>query len=550
MRQRVQFGHAPVTNSIGQGLITALLMVLIFRFTPPFFAGDLETARNYLGTVASTLATILALSISVIMVAIQFTATKYTHRVLDFFVRFPYNASLLGFYLGTILHCIYMLSAISDHASDRPPQWIAQAMSADLLLLVGCFFALLVYVYHVIQLLKPETIVQGIQREYVNAYRNGQYHEALDKVEQICDIAKKAVSEMDAVTAVFCVENIAEMMHQAKLPSEQADDALWYHERIVGQLIGIASISFKERETAVSGRILDELHEMGMRYASSGSLKAAEIVIDALALIVRNNLVGQHLQNMIRHAVEHIFSITCSIVQSRELCAETRQFVLKSFQNLGDIGKLVIKNETYGHSFVAKYIVSHAFGQLLSTLLGRLIGTQGGHERFGLVKVLLFEYMALAKRLTAKGEIIDIVQVTTWLRNEMIPHREEPARIYPHSYLFLLLASSALYMRRPDIVILLVRAVGKYVPPDEKLLYTLCENRLEIRPFFDYHEPERYLVTTFKLWQSYHAYSLRYPHGPERAAIDLAAGVDDQEQWRDLFDGLDPQEFMGDALMH
>ena len=506
------FGQTPITNSIGQLLLSALLMALIFRLTPPFFAGDLETARNYLATVASTLATILALSISVIMVAIQFTASKYTHRVLDFFVRFPYNASLLGFYLGTIMHCIYMLSAISDHPSDRPPQWIAQGMSADLLLLAGCFLTLLVYVYHVIQLLKPETIVSGIQREYVNAYRKGQYLEALDKVEQICDIAKKAVSEMDAVTAVFCVENIAEMMHQAKLPSEQADDALWYHQRIVGQLIGIASISFKERETAVSGRILDELHEMGMRYASSGSLKAAEIVIDALALIVRNNLVGQHLQNMIRQAVEQIFSITCHIVKSRELCTETRQFVLKSFQNLGDIGKLVIKNETYGHSFVAKYIVSHAFGQLLSTLLA----SQGGQARFGLVKVLLFEYMTLAKRLIAKGEIIDIVQITTWLRKETIPHQEEPARIYPHSYLFLLLASSALYMRRTDIVMLLVRAVGKYVAPDEKLLVALRESRLEIRPFFDYHEPERYLVTTFKLWQSYHANSLRYPHGPEK----------------------------------
>ena len=533
-------------EQVGQFVISALLMALIFRFTPPFFAGDLETARNYLATVASTLATILALSISVIMVAIQFTASKYTHRVLDFFVRFPYNASLLGFYVGTILHCVYMLSAISDHPSDRPPQWIAQGMSADLLLLAGCFLTLLIYVYHVIQLLKPETIVSGIQREYVTAYRNGQYLEALDKVEQICDIAKKAVSEMDAVTAVFCVENIAEMMHQAKLPSEQADDALWYHERIVGQLIGIASISFKERETAVSGRILDELHEMGMRYASSGSLKAAEIVIDALTLIVRNNLVGQHLQNMIRQAVEHIFSITCHIVKSRELCTETRQFVLKSFQNLGDIGKLVIKNETYGHSFVAKYIVSHAFGQLLSTLLA----SQGGQARFGLVKVLLFEYMTLAKRLIAKGEIIDIVQITTWLRNEMIPHREEPARIYPHSFLFLLLASSALYMRRTDIVMLLVRAVGKYGAPDEHLLVNLCESRLEIRPFFDYHEPERYLVTTFKLWQSYHAYSLRYPHGPERAAVNLAQKIENHEQWRDLFDGLDPEEFFSGELMH
>lgn len=535
--------HAPISHSIGQLLLAWGLMILIFRFTPPFFSGDLETARGYLGTIASTLATILALSISVIMVAIQLTASKYTHRVLDFYVRFPFNASLLSFYFGTILHAIYLLSRISDHPGDQPPLWLDQGMSADLVLLLVCFMALLVYLYFVIQLLKPETIVQAIEREYLTAYRAGDYPGALDKVGQICDIAKKAVSEMDAVTAVFCVENIAEMMHQAKLPSEQADDALWYHERIIDQLVGIASISFKERELAVSGRILNELHEMGMRYAESGSLRAANRVIAAYALITRNNLIGQQMMNMVELAVEQIFAITCQVVKNRELNKDINSFVLQSFQSLGDIGKLVIKTETYGHNFVAKCIVSHTFGQLLSTL----IGTEG-KERMPLVKVLLFEYMKLAKRLILKSEAIDVVQITTWLRTATIPHREEPRRVYPYLYLFLLLASSALYMRRSDIVMLLVRAVGKYFAPDHRLLVELCQSRLEIRHFFDYHEPERYLIRVYVLWRAYHAYTLRYPRGPQRK-IRLSRTVE-REEWRDLFDGLDPNEFLNEEFLH
>ncbi|KEO81999.1 DUF2254 family protein [Tumebacillus flagellatus] len=536
--------QAPAAKVIGQLLLSWLLMGIIFRFTPPFFGGDLDTARNYLATLASTLATILALSVSVIMVAIQLTASKYTHRVLDFFVRFPYNASLLSFYLGTIVHAIYLMSRISDTPGDRPPAYIDQGMSADLLLLIACFFSLLIYLYHVIQLLKPETIVLGIQREYLASYRSGDTQTALDKIEQICDIAKKAVSEMDAVTADLCVENIAEMMHAAKLPSEQADDVLWYHERIVGQLVGIASIAFKERELAVSKRVLDELQEMGMRYAESGSLKAASTVLDAYALIVRNNLVGQQMMNMIQTAVESVFSITGHVVKSRPLCAQTRQFVLQSFRNLGEIGKLVLKSETYGHSFVAKCIVSHAFGQLLSTLI-----SNNGIERMGLVKALLFEYMKLAKRLVLKSEIHDIVQITTWLRNEMIPYRHDPDRVYPYLYLYMLLTSSSLYLRRTDVVMLLVRAVGKYFAPDEQLLYTLCKSRIEIRHFYDYHEPERYLINMFVLWRSYHAYTKRYPSGPERN-VELGDTVEDKELWRDLFDGMDPDEFLGQDALH
>jgi hypothetical protein len=536
--------HASLSNSVFQLLLSILLMAVIFRFTPPFFAGDLDTARGYLSTVASTLATILALSFSMIMVAIQLTASKYTHRVLDFFVRFPFNTTLISFYFGTIFHAIYLLSMIEDHPSDRPPGWIAQGMSADLMLLVMCFVALITYLYFVIQLLKPEMIVQAIQREYVAAYRKGDYQEALDKVEQICDIAKKAVSEMDAVTAVFCVENIAEMMHSAKLPSDDADDVLWYHEKIVGQLTSIASISFKERETAVSGRILDELHEMGMRYAESGSLQAAGIVIDAYALIVKNNLIGQQLMNMIQQAVEQIYSITCQVVKNREMTKDRAKFVLSSFQNLGEIGKLVLKNETYGHSFVAKCIVSHAFGQLLSTIIG-----PEGQKSLGVVRGLLFEYMKLAKRLILKSEIIDVVQITTWLRKELIPFRDQQSRTYPYLYLFLLMTASAVYLRRTDIVMLLIRAVGKYFAPDHKLLLTLCKSRLEIRRFFDYHEPERYLIKAFVLWQGYHAYTSMYPSGPERQ-IDLRGAVEDQHEWRDLFDGLDPEPFFGGSASH
>ncbi|MDB5083892.1 MAG: hypothetical protein JWN30_778, partial [Bacilli bacterium] len=38
---------------------TLLLMALAFAFAPPIFSGDYDTARNYLSTIAATLATIL-----------------------------------------------------------------------------------------------------------------------------------------------------------------------------------------------------------------------------------------------------------------------------------------------------------------------------------------------------------------------------------------------------------------------------------------------------------------------------------------------------------
>jgi hypothetical protein len=80
----------------------------------------------------------------------------------------------------------------------------------------------------------------------------------------------------------------------------------------------------------------------------------------------------------------------------------------------------------------------------------------------------------------------------------------------------------------------------------------LCESRIEIRGYFDYHEPERYLMHVFTLWKAYHAYALRYPVIEERAEkfVPIRVELEDQEAWRDLFDGMDPQEFLGEQELH
>jgi len=90
--------------------LSATIILLVFLFPPKVFSGDTDTARNYLNTIVSSLSTILALCISIILVAIQLTASNYTHRVLDFFVRLPYNASLFTFYLVTIMHSFFLMA--------------------------------------------------------------------------------------------------------------------------------------------------------------------------------------------------------------------------------------------------------------------------------------------------------------------------------------------------------------------------------------------------------------------------------------------------------
>jgi hypothetical protein len=541
MSLNVPFKYAPVSAGILFHLIFSWsLITAILTLAPPVFSGDTETARNYLNTIAGTLSTILALCISLVMVAIQLTASKYSHRVLDFFIRLPYNASLLSFYMLTIFHSIYVLSKVRDLAHEPLPLWLDQEISADLFLLICCFLALLVYMYAIMKLLNPETIVRAIAREYMVAYRKGRYDEAVDKMEQIADIGKRCLSDRDAATAMLSVEYLAKMMHQTHMPTAESDSVLWYHRKIVHQWLGIASIAFKERETSISHAILDEFFSIGERYAETGSLKAAGMLLEAYEWIIMNNLLGEKQHSLIERVIEQTFHMTCEIVRREQGKEELHKFVLRSFRTLRRIGQQILKTEVFGHELVAKQIVSQMFGELLATIIEK----NGPAYPKALIRELLHEYMKLARVLLMKTEAKEIVRITTWLRQEMLPHRMNRVRVYPFLYLYTLLVASALYLNRKEIVTLFIRAIGKYFPPDQAVLRELQEERMEIRSFFDFHEPERYISELYVLWKAYHHYAAAQREDC-RPAYDLtASAIRNPKAWNELFDGNPVEGFL------
>lgn len=518
-----------------------LLIAAILLFTPPVFDGDAETARNYLNTIAQTLATIFTLSISIVMVAIQMTASKYSHRILDFYVRFPYNVSLFSFYLLTIFHAIYMLSKMRELENGLISKEMDKWISADLVLLIVCFLWLLIYMYAVMKLMKPKTIISKIEKEYLAAYNREAFREALDRIEQIADIGKRSINDMDTMTAIRCVKNIADMLHNTRLPTAGQDKVLWYHRRIVEQLQGLAGLSFSQRDTAVSGAILNEMLEMGRKYVGSGSLKAAGVIVEGYSQIVVNSLAGRQQLNMIAAVVRHIYEICCEVVRKSFDKEAVHKFVIGSFRHLQEIGRLVAKSELQGHSFVAQHIVSNAFGRLLAAIIEK----DGPMFPHPLIYELFFEYVKLTKLLFLYGDNKDVLAITTWMREEMLPQKENPSCVRPYLFLFLLLASTALHLRRKPIVIILIRAVGKYFEPDGELLHHMIGHRLEIRHLYDYQEPERYLREVYLLWKGYHEYARQYPNGPRQALTVSPELLEKRSDWADLFDGLAPEKFLG-----
>ncbi|GGI97424.1 hypothetical protein GCM10010885_03840 [Alicyclobacillus cellulosilyticus] len=329
---------AAVTSSwLFHLLFSAVVMLVVFLRPPSVFFGDTETARNYLNTIVSSLSTILALCISIILVAIQLTASNYTHRVLDFFVRLPYNASLFSFYLVTIMHSFFLMAKIRDPYPDPMPSPLRLKMSADLVLVVICFISLLIYMYAVVKLLKPERIIELILREYASAFARGEWESALASIDQICDIGKRAAAASDSVTGVRCVEAMLQLASRLPLPDRRSDPLLHVHQHLVNQWVEMVGVAVKERESGVLYAVLGALYAEGHQCIAAGAWPAAELVIKAYRHLVFSHLLAEGQGFYVERVAEQLYRLAAQAAQAGErgqsFCVRTWEVILSIGEN-------------------------------------------------------------------------------------------------------------------------------------------------------------------------------------------------------------------------
>jgi hypothetical protein len=346
-------------------LISSLVIVLVFVHPPAIFSGDTDTARNYLNTIVSSLSTILALCISIILVAIQMTASNYTHRVLDFFVRLPYNVSLFLIYLVTIMHSFFLMSKIQDPLKDPLPPRLRPEMSADLVLVVICFLSLLIYMYAVIQLLKPERIIELVLRDYKRAAAEGRWQAALENVEQICDIAKRAASVSDSVTGMICLESLLHVAEKLPLPENEDDPMLGVHQSLLDQLGEIVGVAIKEKETGVLQAVLGALYTQGYIYINGHAWIAAELVIKAYRDLVFSHLMPEGLVYNIQSVAERLYRLAAHAARHQ---LRGRQFSLRTWRIILAIGENAFRLESGLPALVPGFLMAREIPDLFYTL--------------------------------------------------------------------------------------------------------------------------------------------------------------------------------------
>lgn len=124
---------------------------------------DASTARSIVSTVAGALISLTVFSFSLVMIVLNQAASQMSNRVLASMIENRFQQIILGFYIGTIVYALFLLSTVRDINSGI----YVPALSIYLLILLTVIdiFLFIYFLDYVTQTVKYETVISRVQEQ-------------------------------------------------------------------------------------------------------------------------------------------------------------------------------------------------------------------------------------------------------------------------------------------------------------------------------------------------------------------------------------------------
>ena len=274
-QEQASFTRGSRTRLVGVATfgVTLLAALLLFAFTSwlegvsyawqhglYLWAARLDTgsALNTLSNAAEVVAAVLAIAITVVAIVVELAANRYTHRITQLFVREPFNALVMGFFVVTAIQCLWVSASLSDAPADDaviPYAGVLTAMG----MVTGSLLLLLPYFAYVFAFLNPINVVRRLARHAYRAVERASRRalpqmraEAIEGVEELEDVALNAMEHKDRAITMACITALAEILVEYQRLCRDLPDE-WF--RIEGSLLHDADF------VSMSPMLVDEIQE-------------------------------------------------------------------------------------------------------------------------------------------------------------------------------------------------------------------------------------------------------------------------------------------------
>jgi len=177
----------------------AFVLIFFFRFavTGSLFGGSIDSARYLLSALAQTQGAIVAIVISLTIVAVQVSSQAYSLRITDLLLKYEFFWLLLFLYGVSIVYDVILLNRINDGNIGM----LGAEVNASILMASIIFWALFPYAKKTMERLRPQTIIQILGRRILASGRGVFDANRREGILPLFDITKKAIRVDDIATA-------------------------------------------------------------------------------------------------------------------------------------------------------------------------------------------------------------------------------------------------------------------------------------------------------------------------------------------------------------
>jgi hypothetical protein len=289
-------------------LAGAFFLVMFFLGQSGGILPSMPSARYLLSANAQAQASILAIVLTVTLVAAQLSATTYLPRVIRLFARSPEFWSLAALY-GLSVSFNLLLLLLIDETIDR--RLLALAYGT----FPAAFVALIPYIFSTLNLLRPQTttkaLLQGLSIRRVKKASE-------DPMESIVDVLRSAVISHDTLTVRTGLDELMDRLmailakHSTKKffvlwhEPNRAMECAAFADHVLKHLNGLGEV-IASRDESVALQLIKQLDDLSdsvsqARIPCDGAIITVLASIGAAAAKAKADKVAARATRVIGHA--------------------------------------------------------------------------------------------------------------------------------------------------------------------------------------------------------------------------------------------------------
>jgi hypothetical protein len=264
--------HPWITGSILSYVYFIVLFCLFAFVCAVIFANfnlfhtDADSARYMLSALVQSQAAIVAIVITLTLIAIQLTASAYSPRVVDIFKKNPDMWILLLFYGVSISYGLLVLKMIQ--AGDlRQISLFSHPLEYHIfsayIAVVFTFFMLFPYMWNIISLLKSENIIKRLAIEIT---KGKLLNSKEDPIQPIMNIVHGSIMKYDLETTRIGLKEVTERVIEVIGPDEEEKIS----ERFCNHLRRVSRLAISREDEESTVEVIENLKNFGRSTAEEG----------------------------------------------------------------------------------------------------------------------------------------------------------------------------------------------------------------------------------------------------------------------------------------